>query len=738
VIRKIGEDRRSDYAQTLLRVLNNGNDTRMLPAALGIVESGAGMKRRFRRILEFRPRRVIVTALGGVALAGLAAVAFGQEKKHTEEAKGEAITFASLRDVLDQVLVAARQRDAEKINAIWEMANDRHLPLRSEDANMMLEKLIQERDLGTFSFLLGKFRRSGLGKDWQPSESTVLELLRSNRQDFIEVMLSYRLKTDILFQAAKQVGGPTQTWAETRAEQVRSQQEKVDRLVDASKTGNTQEMARLLDAGVDVDGVGSDDFTPLTRAAVSGQAAAVRLLLSRGAQVDKPRLPGWNYTALCLAKTVEIAQMLKDAGADVNAKLYERETPILSYPVRWASTDVVKWFLDQGVDAKQAAGSDPTLLFEAGRAETAELLIERGVGVHELDKRGETALFNIIRYVKKPAKTAEVLLNHGADPNARNSYGQTPLMVAPDGATVEALIAAGADLTAKDDRGNSVFQFSGGKAQPDREEAFRRHGVTMKDPNEGVQMLNDTILSNDVVRAKSLLAEGVSPDASSVGFQQYPESSAMSLAAFFGRFEILDGMRAAGGQDVGFLSQAASEGDIEKMKKLLSEGAKVNEETNFGQTPLSFAIRRGQLEAVRVLVEAGADPMKFDGWGSSPLIFAEFMEIQWKGLGSRTVTQTDLSPQDEEAFYPKAIAIMAPHATKGEMIDARGDTALTKAAACGNSMSAPMLIKRGANINYQRPDGLTPLMIAVVNHGWGFGDAGGFDEDGGWVAGLAE
>jgi len=199
-----------------------------------------------------------------------------------------------------------------------------------------------------------------------------------------------------------------------------------------------------------------------------------------------------------------------------------------------------------------------------------------------------------------------------------------------------------------------------------------------------------------------------------VGFQQYPEASTMSLATSLGTFEIVNAMRGAGGKDVGLLSQAAAEGDIEKMKTLLAGGAKVDEATSFGQTPLSFAVRRGQLEAVRLLLEKGAPPSHFDHWGSSPLTFAEFMVEQWKGMGSATTTQTDLPPKDEEAFFPKAVALMEPHISKEEVVDAKGDTALTQAATCGNTMAAEMLLRRGANINHQRPDGMTPLMIAIA------------------------
>lgn len=712
----LGEERGEDYARTLLRVLTSGGDSRLLPGAIGIVESGAGMKRRFRRIMELRAPRLAVMALGGAALCALALVAFGQEGKPAVKGKpDEEITFTSMQDIKAQIVAAARAGDAVKIAKIQEIAGDRQMPFRKEDASDVLEQLMAEGDVKTFTFLLETLRKSHAGIEWQPGAEALTGLVKRDRRDFLEALFSHRVKLDLFTPEVMQAAGASRPWLEKRVAEVRQQRANEDLLVQASKNGNIAEMTRLLDAGVDVDGVASDDFTPLTRAAVSGQAAVVKLLLARGAQVDKPRLPGWDYTALCLAKTVEVAQLLKDAGANVNATLFGRPEPIVTYPARWASVDVVRWFLDNGVDAKAAHYDDPSLLFSAGRPETAELLIERGVPVNGADKFGDSALIHVLRFVKKPAKLAEVLLRHGADPNARSRGEMMPLMVAPDGETVDVLIAAGADITAKDDRGNSVLQYFGSeKADPSREEALRRHGLVLKDEAEGVQLMEQAILKNDVEQVKRLLAQGVSPDRNEVGYQQNIEFSPMASAASGGQFEILNAMRAAGGKDVGLLSQAAAEGDVAKMKELLAAGAKVDETTNLGLTPLFFAVRRAQIDAVRVLLEAGADPAHFGRLGLSPILLAEFMVLQWENGGSTTVRQTNLSPEDERAFWSQAVALMKPHLPKEEPVDANGDTALTMASSCGNAISLYTLLKRGANINYQRPDGMTSLMIAIV------------------------
>src|SRR5688572_5444759 len=56
------------------------------------------------------------------------------------------------------------------------------------------------------------------------------------------------------------------------------------------------------------------------------------------------------------------------------------------------------------------------------------------------------------------------------------------------------------------------------------------------------------------------------------------------------------------------LTRAAAANDAGLVKKLLADGAGVNEPDSGGMTPLIAATRRGALDAMRALFAAGADP----------------------------------------------------------------------------------------------------------------------------------
>jgi hypothetical protein len=71
------------------------------------------------------------------------------------------------------------------------------------------------------------------------------------------------------------------------------------------------------------------------------------------------------------------------------------------------------------------------------------------------------------------------------------------------------------------------------------------------------------------------------------------------------------------------LRQAASAGDVAKVKALLDQGVDVNAANQYGGTALTFAARRGNAEMVKLLLERGADPNRKDNfYGFPPLLAA--------------------------------------------------------------------------------------------------------------------
>ena len=329
---------------------------------------------------------------------------------------------------------------------------------------------------------------------WTIGEGVVAKTIALGHRDVIEEMIKrdpeliHHGVTRFCQAAAKTKG--MRAWLQTRGIQVPEYSDN-ERLIGATERDDLPEMERLIGSGADINYSGESGWTPLTKAAAWGRAKAVKLLLDHKANPNSVKSPGWNYSALCLAKTPEIADLLLAAGADVNARLYGRDVHILSYCVSCGSKEMVQWFIDHGVNPAKVKCDEPTLLFSANGPDIAEMLIDHGVDLNATDKQGRTALFGLEEINRHPAKVVAVLLKHGAEADIRDHSGCTPLMFAPDGATVDVLIAAGANPKATNDMGTSVVAYrSPAGSDSSRMEALRRHGITLSAEENSAQLRN--------------------------------------------------------------------------------------------------------------------------------------------------------------------------------------------------------------------------------------------------------
>lgn len=87
------------------------------------------------------------------------------------------------------------------------------------------------------------------------------------------------------------------------------------------------------------------------------------------------------------------------------------------------------------------------------------LLIEAGANINARNKTGQTPLHKAVRL--RRGNVAQMLLHHGADVEARNDREMTPLlemkMSERDLTMLDLLIDAGANLDVKDQNGQNVL-----------------------------------------------------------------------------------------------------------------------------------------------------------------------------------------------------------------------------------------------------------------------------------------
>ena len=156
----------------------------------------------------------------------------------------------------------------------------------------------------------------------------------------------------------------------------------------ASYKGDGKLVQRLLDAGAAVDAP-SNGGTPLIVAADAGHTPVIKLLLARGADVNKAR-NSKGETALMHAafRHHEMVKLLVSAGADVNAQA-NNGTTALMWAAEGDQSAIVRLLLDAGAQLETRTQRGRTALMLAvmrGNVDTARLLIQRGARIDVLDE----------------------------------------------------------------------------------------------------------------------------------------------------------------------------------------------------------------------------------------------------------------------------------------------------------------------------------------------------------------
>ncbi len=245
----------------------------------------------------------------------------------------------------------------------------------------------------------------------------------------------------------------------------------------------------LLANGADINAQTTQGQTLLHRAVEQNEAEIVSLLISRGGETNIRDQKG-NYP-LHIAKTEEIAALLISNGADPKQPDNEGST-FVHQAVREKWQDTLKLLAETGTDFGTENQDHLTPLyivtFEHPSADIAAFLVEKGArfsrtdittyqqqkypqihiswkvlinggfGVHTVDQYGRTLLHLLTP--NTPTDEVEFLIANGANVNARDNDGTTPLLalamfIGDKAELAKVLLSAGADVNAKGGRGRT-------------------------------------------------------------------------------------------------------------------------------------------------------------------------------------------------------------------------------------------------------------------------------------------
>lgn len=397
-------------------------------------------------------------------------------------------------------------------------------------------------------------------------------------------------------------------------------------LVKAAGQEDGKVVALLLKAGADPNAANDNGTTPLCKAADNEAAKNVEALLKAGA--DPKTVCGFGRTALHEAAEEgdgPIVQMLLKAGAAVEARDQYQQTP-LYFAAKADKPDALKALLSAGADPDAKLKHGQTILHEATEWDQPEnariLVVEGGATVDAKDSEGRTPLHLAGAYNR--VKMVPLLLDLGADPNAKNRRGQTPRQMAleaksPDtAAMLEGAKKKDVPPGARPARAASASASGGGPAEgaaalrsTDPKGDLKKMGLSYDEKTWWGR-----VDAEDVKAILLFLQAGFDP-----ATRNRQGRPALYVAVDGGKTPVVTALLAGGanandagkgpaGMDYGetLALKAVDQNDAEILKALVAKGTNVKKGNQYAITPLHEAARQGKLEMVEVLLAAGADP----------------------------------------------------------------------------------------------------------------------------------
>jgi ankyrin repeat protein len=352
----------------------------------------------------------------------------------------------------------------------------------------------------------------------------------------------------------------------------------IQAIMRAAQSGDLDTLRAGLDAHpewIDALGGGFEKAAALHLAVLRNQHAATRLLIERGADLNRREFPD-NAAPLHFAAIhgdLETIRLLVEAGADVDGNGDDHGVGVLGWATCFGDVrqEVADYLLDHGAKLNlwTAIALDRADDLRAMVAKDRSLLAARMTR----NQHRCTPLHHAVR--KKRLRIVQLLLELGADPNARDATGATALTTASevgaDAGIVAALQRAGLmpDLLTTVNMGHyseaeAMLRDDPSRIGPDGGETIalhvavnRRNLATIRwllahgiDVNAKRRMwdinhtaLHMTIESGAIEIARLLLDAGADPNVR----DDRHHATALGWAEFFGRDEMAELIREKGG-----------------------------------------------------------------------------------------------------------------------------------------------------------------------------------------------
>lgn len=517
-------------------------------------------------------------------------------------------------------------------------------------------------------------------------------------------------------------------------------------LHSAAERGDIQSLERMAGRGMMLETLDDEGRTALHVAALAGQTNTVEWLVANGMRMDiftaaalgdvaaveqfldspssspSPRGPS-GITPLHWA-TKNVATMLIDRGADVNARSLQDLTP-LHEAARRNRADVVLLLLEKGGDVNARSQSKATVLnlaTENGHFDLAEILLARGALMDEFDAAALGRLEPMEQFLKaRPSllglpdeRSGQTLLHRAA------LHGRTTV--------IRRLLDLGANLTTKDRNGFEAIHLAVLRGHREATELLLDAGAGVNTTaRTGLTCLHLAVETDHVELVRLLIDRGAKIDGRNGSGMTPLHLASGRPTPEIARVLIEKGADVNARSDFNSvpLHWAAMEGRVEMIPLLLEHGADAYVINDRMQSPLETAMNRRRWHAARVLIRHGVVLRGEDGGMHSPLVLALQHQAPREFVEELLADTTDVNDPDawgrsplHQVAHSGQVELLDLLVSKGAMVNLRdherGNTALHWAAEGGHARMVEALLAKHARVDLRDNDGRTPLHLAAA------------------------
>ncbi len=439
----------------------------------------------------------------------------------------------------------------------------------------------------------------------------------------------------------------------------------------------------------------NDGQTPLHMSAIHGHNAIAKYLLNNGANTAVQDSQGATplHEAVRYGN-LEIAKLLLDAGANVNSRDNIGKTPIMVVPPQDKINLTYNLLIGYKADLTQKDMYGDTVLHTAAmlkiNTQLINLLTQNGADINARNKEGVTPLEIAIQ--QQDVETIRLFTSYGANIHSGDINKETPLTLALASNTeiFEAVVNE-SNIMTQDSEGNTPLHVAISRnAALDKIQYIvsLTDDVNMRN-SEGNNALFLAIMKNRQKVGEMLLVKNADIFATNTN-----NNSPLRLALKYGG-TIQDWLitsrtiRSTDGSGNTVLHYAAEWEYKDAIEALLIKGADINAKNANGETCLFSAVKTNNPQIIQTVLDGGASVKERDNLGSTPLHTA----VRWDAIESI------------KKLIELGVNINAQNSS--------GKSALAEAVLSGKYEVAAYLLEKGADANSSDKNGVTILMDTI-------------------------